>query len=397
MQKQFFNRTIFIVSTMFILGAFALVYSQVPEGGVKPSVITGQVASVAGNGMVLNTKTGTMNVEFTEKTEFKKVSPENLSLKSATPATASDIGAGDKVMVTGIPSADGGSMPARSVYLMTKADIAQKTAKDIEQWRTRGISGKVLSVNPSTNQVTVQVASLMRNTTLVLTPKEKARFLRYAPDSIRFDEAKTSSISEIQPGDMLRALGDKSADGAGFAAEEVVSGAFQTIAGTVKTVDAEKGEIVINDLRSKKDITVVVSESSLLKRFPPEMAERMAGFQAAPGGARPSGGNAGQQGEGAPPSGNQGATQGRGFGGGRVGGIDDMLERFPTISAADLKPGDMIAISSSKSASVDRVKAIKLLAGVEPFLRAQSASGAQRGQGVPGGLSIPGLDGIGFP
>ena len=86
-----------------------------------------------------------------------------------------------------------------------------------------------------------------------------------------------------------------------------------------------------------------------------------------------------------------------GFGGGRSGGIDDMLERFPNITTADLKPGDMIAFSSTKNSNIDRIKAIKLLAGVEPFLRmAQASNGNQRSQGVSGNFTIPGLDGVGF-
>jgi len=397
MQKRLLNAAIFILTSLFLTGSAVSAYSQTPDAAVKPSVVTGDVGSVSGNGIVINTKAGPINVSFTEKTEFKRVSAEKPDLKTATPAASSDVGAGDKVIVTGILSKDGKSIPARSVYLMTKSDLAQKATKDIEQWRTRGISGKVLSVDSSSKQITVQIAGLMRNTSILLTPKDNAKFLRYAPDSIRFEEAKTSSLAEIQPGDMLRALGDKSPDGTSFAAEEVVSGAFQTIAGTVKTVDAEKGEVVISDLKSKKDITVVVTESSVLKKFPPEMAQRMAGFQAGPGGARPPGGGP-PSGAGGPPQGG-GGGQGRGFGGGRAGGIDDMLDRFPTITPADLKPGDMIAISSSKGTNPDRVKAIKLLAGVEPFLQMARAAGGgnQRNQGVPGGLSIPGLEGIGFP
>ena len=74
-----------------------------------------------------------------------------------------------------------------------------------------------------------------------------------------------------------------------------------------------------------------------------------------------------------------------------------MLERFPDITTAELKPGDMIAVSSTKNTAMDHVKAIKLLAGVEPFLRmAQASPGRQRGQGVQGGFTIPGLDGVGF-
>lgn len=87
-------------------------------------------------------------------------------------------------------------------------------------------------------------------------------------------------------------------------------------------------------------------------------------------------------------------------GGGR-GGIDDMLERFDNITVADLKVGDTIAVSSTKTANADRLTAIKLLSGVEPFLKAaqMAAAGGQRpGQGgVSGSFTIPGLDGIGGP
>jgi len=76
-----------------------------------------------------------------------------------------------------------------------------------------------------------------------------------------------------------------------------------------------------------------------------------------------------------------------------------MLDRFPSITAAALKVGDMIAISSTKTDNTARMNAIKLLSGVEPFLRMAQASGggARRGGGVDGGFTIPGLDGIGFP
>src|SRR3954454_19559253 len=138
MQKQLFNAAIFILTSLFITGSAVPAFSQTSEAAVKPSVVTGDVASVSGNGIVVNTKAGSVNVSFTEKTEFKRVSAEKPDLKTATPAASADVGAGDKVIVTGILSKDGKSIPARSVYLMTKSDIAQKSAKDIEQWRTRG-------------------------------------------------------------------------------------------------------------------------------------------------------------------------------------------------------------------------------------------------------------------
>lgn len=397
-----------LITVLIFLGSggFSYVLGQTPTGGLKPSVVTGDVVSVSDKKLVVNAKSGPIDVALTAKTEFKRVSPENPSLKTATAAALSEIGVGDKLMVTGILAPDGKSIPARAVYLMTKSDISQKNAKAAEQWRTRGIAGKVVSVNQQTNQINVEIRNLTGSSKLTLTPKADAAFLRYAQDSERFDEAKPSNLGDVKAGDMLRAMGDKSPDGAGFSAERILTGAFQTVAGTVVSVDVAKNEVVIKNLQTKKDVTVIVNDTSVLKKFPVEMAERMAGFQGGAGGARPVG-----QGDGARPVG-QGQTPGAqgqmpsgagrgGFGVARGGGggIDDMLDRFPTITAADLKAGDMIAVSSSKNGNMDRIRAIKLLAGVEPFLRmAQAGSGGgQRGQGVQGGFSIPGLDGVGFP
>ena len=119
-----------------------------------------------------------------------------------------------------------------------------------------------------------------------------------------------------------------------------------------------------------------------------------------PGGERPAGGQPGgerpagiQQGQGGMPGG------GRQFGGGARGGIDDMFERLPVIALKDLKPGDVIAVSSSKNSPDQKIRAIKVLAGVGPFLmaaQAQAAAGRGGRGGQQGGYSIPGLDGFDF-
>ena len=242
-----------------------------------------------------------MDIIITDKTNFKRASAENLSLTTATTGRITDISVGDKLTVSGFPAADGKSMPARTVYFVTKADIAAKNAKETAEWQTRGIAGKVVTVNTQTNQINVEIRSLTGSTKLTLTPKTDARYLRYAPDSERFNEAKDSTFAEVKAGDMIRALGDKSSDGTAFTAEKVLTGAFQTVAGTVKSINVEKNEVVISNLQTKKEVTIVVTDTSLLKKYPAEMAERMAGFQMGGGGARPGG-----QGGGARPAGQAG-------------------------------------------------------------------------------------------
>lgn len=390
---------------IFTLGVSTFICAQIDP--LKPVVIVGDVASVVDKKFTVKAKTGPVEVTTTDKTTFKRVSAENLSLTAATAGSFAEISVGDGLTISALAAADGKTLNARTVYYVTKADKDAKAAKDAEAWRVRGITGKVISANAQTNQIVVETRTIAGSQNVTVTPKEGVKFLRYAPDSIRFDEAKASSLPEVKAGDMIRALGDKSSDGTSFAAEQVISGAFQTIAGTVKSVDAAKGEVTITDSQTKKDVVVVVSETSVLKKFPAEQAEMLARVQmmgaGGMGGARPVGGGQGRPAGGTPPvapAGGQ-APAGGGrpmMGGPRAGGggVDDMLDRLPTITPADLKAGDMIAISSTKNGTADRIKAIKLVAGVEPFLRAAQASagGGRRGGqgGVDGGFSIPGLD-----
>jgi hypothetical protein len=394
------NKAIFLISALLLS-----VFSVSAQTDIKASLVPGDVVSVSEKQIVIKTKDGQLNVELSPKTEFKKISPERPSIAAAVPAALTDIVVGDKVIVSGVFGDDKSKLPARTVYLMSKSDIAQKNAKEAEKW-ARGVSGKVASVNPQTNQISVETRTMMGSSTIVITPKDGAVFKRYAPNSVKYSEAVASTVGDIKAGDMLRAAGDKSADGLSMAADEIVTGAFQTIAGTVRSVDAEKNEVIITNLQTNKDVTVALGTASVMKKFPEEFAQRMVQFQGAGGpgggpGQRPAGGQPVQGGT--PPAGG-GQPGGPGGvrmmgGGARGGGIDEMLERFPTITAADLKAGDMIAVSSTKNGSLDKISAIKLLAGVEPFIRAAQASGEfQRGRGgQQGSFNIPGLDGFDFP
>ena len=381
-----------VLSTFILSVSAAMVaLGQAPSGVVKNTIVSGDVVAVDSGKIVLKTKDGDISVALSDKTEYKRVPPENPVLKAAVPATFGDIGEGDKLLVSGMISDDKKSLLAKSVYLMTKADIAQRPAKDLERWTTRGMSGKITKLDADTKQITVEVSGLMGNRTVVLTPKADTKFRRYAPNSVKYSEAVGGSFGEIAVGDVLRAVGDKSADGASFAAEEILTGAFQTNAGTVKSIDVAKNEIVMTEMQTKKDVTVSLAQASLLKKFPEQMAQMMAMRQAG-GGMGGAGGGQGQGGQGRPGGG--GAPGAGGPGGQRAGGgVDDMLDRFPNITAADLKVGDVIAVSSSRTGEIDRITAIKLLAGVEPFLRAAQASAGPQRQGTQS-LNIPGLDGM---
>ncbi|MEP6903405.1 MAG: hypothetical protein ABJA66_16880, partial [Actinomycetota bacterium] len=317
------------LSAILLFGLFNLTAFAQTTAVIKPSAISGDVVSISEGKIILQTKDGSIEAVLSDKTQYFRVPPENPTIKAAVASAVSEIGAGDKVLVTGILADDKKTIPAKAVYLITKSDIAQKQTKEQEEWRTRGIAGRVVSYNPQTNVINVSVRGFAGEKTILVTPKDKAEFYRYAPDSVKFSEAKKGVITDIEIGDSIRALGDKNTDGSEVKAEKIISGAFKTIGGTITSINAEKNEITINDFQTKKAVTIIVSDSSILKQFPAEMAQKMAQFQmmqtSGQGGFRPPTQGNQQNPQQNPPT----PGQGGGMRGG--GGIDDMLERFPTV------------------------------------------------------------------
>ncbi len=406
----------FVFTALFILiaGIVSFTNAQSADVGITAKFAGGEVTAVESGKIVLQTKDGAIDVVLSGKTAFKKVSPENPKIATAAESNLAEIGVGDKLLVTGEVAADKKSVPAKTVYLMSKSAIAEKQSKESEQWKTRGISGRVTNINFEKNEVTVAVRNLTGETSIVITPKDNGKILRYAPNSIKYSEAKASGIKDIFIGDAVRALGDRSADGAAFKAEEIISGAFQTVGGKVKSIDAAANSVIVEDLKTKKDVTIIVGESSTLKKFPAEMAQRMAQFQmmqasgGGTGGFKPPTGtqtnnqqNNNQQNTQANTPNENGRAPGMGGGGRgmRGGDINEMFERLPVITVADLKVGDMIAVSSTKTDNPSKITAIRLLAGIEPFLTVpQTPNGNGRGRGgQDSSFSIPGLDGFSVP
>jgi hypothetical protein len=188
---------------------------------------------------------------------------------------------------------------------------------------------------------------------------------RYAPGSVRFEEAQTAPISAIQAGDQLRARGEKNADGTEITADELVSGGFRNISGTVVSLDPANSTLVVKDLTTKKPVTVHISSEAQMRQLPDRMAEmlaaRLKGIAA--------GGNdsARAQGGGAATG---GAPMQRGGGSGAAD-MQQVLSRAPAIQLSDLKKGEAVMLVSTQGAS--DVTAITLLAGVEALLEAPAS------------------------
>ena len=73
--------------------------------------------------------------------------------------------------------------------------------------------------------------------------------------------------------------------------------------------------------------------------------------------------------------------------------IQQMLERLPPVTLAELKPGQMVIISSTVGADPTRVTAIQLVSNIEPLVAMMSR---RPGAGGAGGLGLGGGGGLNF-
>jgi hypothetical protein len=347
----------------------------------------GAIKAIAGNVITLTPDSGPeIAVTVESGTRIVRIAPGEKTLKNATPLQLQDLQVGDRILAAGKASDDAKALSASSIVVMKRSDVEARKDENRQDWQKRGLGGLVKAVDPAAGTATISVTGFGGSKTITVRTSKDTVIRRYAPDSMKFDDAKPSTLQEIQPGDQLRARGDRSVDGSELAAQEIVTGSFRNVAGTVNSVDASAGTMNIQDLLSKKAVQIRVTAESQLHQLPPEMAQRIAmrlkaammGAAGAPQAAAASGATPGNMVGGAgPPSG--GASSGApgaaaGMAGGmRSGGAPDfqqMLSRMPAVTLTDLHKGDAVMIVATQGTAAGGATAITLLSGVEPILRA---------------------------
>ena len=394
-----------LCGTDFLPTCLGLAVGQAQSAG-QPAVARriGAIKAINGNTITLTPDSGPdIAVTVEPNARILRIAPGEKDLKNAAPVQLQDLQVGDRVRVRGQASADGTSIAALEVIVIPRSDLQALHEQERQDWQKRGMGGLVSAVDPATGTITISVTSLGGKKEIAVQTSKNTVFRRYAPDSVKFDDAKPSTLQEIQPGDQLRARGDRSPDGSQVTAEEIVTGSFRNVAGLVNSVDASSGTITVQDLLSKKPVRVKITSDSQLHELPPEMAQRIAmrlkgSMQGTPGADAANSGSA-SAGRNAPQSGTApaGATAGGGMGGGgmRRGGAPDfqqMLSRMPVVSIADLHKGDAVLIVTTQGSATGVGTAITLLSGVEPILQA-APNGSQAMMLAPWSLGgAPGGD-----
>jgi hypothetical protein len=374
---------IFLAFTALVIPAVA---QDAPAAKVRYVSLIGTVEKVDTAGKALTVKPDKADgaaVKFDEKTQFLRLPAGETDQKKATRAAASDVSVGDRVIAR--LRAGEEDQPAVFLYFTKQNDLAQRKEKTLDEWQKDGVSGLVKSVDPAAKQIVISVrgGGPPRDVTLDMTGS--VDYQRFSPDTGKYEPG---TLASIQDGDQVRVLGLKNPDQTGIKAEAIMSGLFKTLPVQIKSIDLEAKQIVATDLASKKPITITIVADTSMKKLDDATALQMArrlnptfqgggrgqGRGGAPDGAQPGGDNPAA---GAPGGNGFQGGQGRGGrgGGGRNLDIGKVIEQQPAITLADLKTGEPIVVVGAASNDLSKMRAMTLVAGVDPILRAAPQNG----------------------
>jgi len=353
------------ISVLALPGTSIRAFAQ----ATAPARQIGIVKQVTPNKLIIANDAGQrISVNVVDGAKVLQVAPGSTDLKTAQTITLSDIETGDRVLVTGHQDAPD-AMTVSRVILMKSTDIAQKNEAEQADWQKRGVGGLVSAVDPASGTITIS----SRGKKIAVETQPSTVYRRYSNGSVKFSDAVIGTRDQIQVGDQLRARGDKSPDGMSIKAEEIVSGAFENLAGTVTAIDAASQTFTLTDISTKKSYSITVTPNSSLRALPPEAAARFA--------ARARSGDQSAAGGGAdkaklPPAAAVAVgdphSETRGAGTGSAGGdLSQLVNRLPQGSLGDLHTGQVLMVVAEKTAAGgDGLTAITVLSGVEPILTA---------------------------
>ena len=320
-----------------------------------------------------------MTVTVQDTARIVQVAPGQKDLKSAVAIHLTDLQPGDRILVRSRTAADAKSAVAVGIIAMKATDVEAKKTQEREDWQKRGIGGLVSAVDPASGTITISTGSGASAKTIVIHTTKNTILRRYAPDSVKFDDAKAAPLEQIKPGDQLRARGAKNDDDGEFQADEIVWGTFRNVAGIITAVDASAKTITLTDLIAKKPVVVKITDQSQLRKLPAQMAQMIA-FRLKGAGAGGAQGSSGEQAHGGAAGAGGGAPNGSpragAAGGAGRGDFQQLVNRLPAATLNDFQKGDAVMAVSTQGSDSGGVTAITLLGGVEAILAAAPAGNA---------------------
>ncbi len=355
-----------------MLGIVASLHPSIARAEVRKP-ISGTVTDFKVSAMQIGVKSDTGEPAYFTVgplTEVVQVPPGERDLSKAKPAKITDLGRGDRVLVSFVT----GLSDARRIVWISATDIEARNAAERLDWQKRGISGTVTAREG--NEIALEIRSMLGvgKTTLVVTDTTKIR--RYSPDSVSFTDALPSTLDAIAKGDQVKTRGTRNAEGK-LVADDIVFGTFATKMGQVESIDLTAHTIRLRDLASKQEVTVKVTAASQIKMLPDPKEMTVV--------RTPAGSHS------APPS-------GAGF------DIGKTIAQLPAGKLEDVKAGSTLIVTSTVGAHPDEITAIMVMANADGLVQMarMQAKGGENMSAIdamstihggmlagPTGLSIP--------
>ena len=339
-------------TAVFLISAIAISSAgqSVQQASADRARVIGEITSVdlsAGRVTVKSDSGNVASILINGETTVLSVPPGEHSLANARKISINDLHPGDRAYARYGLQADSQIAPARQLVVMSAAHIKKRQDEEKEAWQKRSTSGVVMALNVKAREITIVSPQRDGIKQIVVSASKVRRFRRYAPESIKFSDARISSFEELRPGDQLRALGEKNADGTALAAEEIISGGFRAIGGTVTSVNGDTGEVRIKLFGNNQPLTLVAGKNSVIRRIPAKVATLIAQRAVSPN----------------PKKSDAEDSQ-------------EIIERLPTIPVSELKAGDVILTASAMGNDPTRFKAVNVLAGIDGIISALQKAGA---------------------
>ena len=321
--------------------------------------------------------------------KLTRYAPDSIKFADRKPAEIGEIKVGDQLRAKGDKSEDG----------------ARFTPEEVVTGTFRTEVGTVKSVDAAKNEIVIESAQDKKPLTVVVRPDSVLKQFQLPPE--------VAAMMGGGGGGMGGGGGQAGAPAAGGGGPQRVvvqggpegqgnrplgkEGLIQTLKSGAKSPDvvqliSQRGvrfKATADDEKELRDAGATDEViNAVRENFKAGMVEG-AGGPAVAGqgpGSGAQGPGAGGQGQGGP-----------GGGGGRrmmMGDmVQQMLERMPTVTLAELKPGTMILVSSTAGADPTRVTAIQLVSNIEPVLQMMAAMNARRTGGSTGTGPAPALGG----
>jgi len=375
--------------------------SQTPAASPRAAQqhVIGEVTAIDSVASRITVKTdagASVSITTNERTIYRRLPPGQTSLSAATTISSADVKVGDRVLIPGGAALiDGGAGPARQVIVMAREAVAARLEQQREDWRNRGVNGRVVAIDAARNELSVESRSRDGVQTVIVAAPAKTRIRRYAPGSLRPADALPGSFADIRVGDQVRVLGNR--EDLRVTAEEIISGTVARLVGTIENIDAARGELMVKDSSNGKPMVIALLPNTTIRQVPADLAETIGRGQrrgngenlteeqrAARRAARREQGerrrdDSQRTGAAAPvASGNQPRAGSR--------NPQQMMAAFPVITVADLKKGDAVMVMGTGTADTSRVMAATVITGDAEILQRLQRRGGGRPENMSPGL-----------